>query len=520
MGFALTPHVRAVAGLARHGEMPDASSGPAATAQETGATWTCPPSARWLDRQCALMDVLSLDYSRATPYDEDPRSSPGERLRDLIRWLFGVRGGGGSPDGSTAAGASPNAIHGFTAAEILLGAGLLAFVTAAVPIGDGIASRSLAGTALAGTTGGVLLWTMFGLLASVRSTSAPGGSVHFSFDLPFVGAAMILGGPTAGAWVAVLSTLDRRELQSQPWYGTLANHSAVAIAAVLGGLAYAMVLGGLSAATGDPGLSTFVAIIVAGLVLEGVASGLALVTVKLRDRRPWTYVLGVAMGNFRHEMLLEVALIWVLVVASSTVGWWAPLAVGIAVITYLSIKPEPSEPVDPLTRLMRKSTFVAAAERMVDSIQRRALTGTMVFLDLRDFRLINDQLGRDVGDSVLVAVADRLRVAFPGQGDLLSRFGDDRFCAFLGGHVDQNAAKHMVSRLIDAIGRPISTQAGPVNVAAAVGIVVVLADDPTTHSISTLISRAEQAMFHAKNEGGGSSGWHIWSPSDRPPLGG
>ena len=38
---------------------------------------------------------------------------------------------------------------------------------------------------------------------------------------------MILGGPTAGAWVALLSTIDRRELQSLPWYGTLANHAAI-----------------------------------------------------------------------------------------------------------------------------------------------------------------------------------------------------------------------------------------------------------------------------------------------------
>ena len=67
---------------------------------------------------------------------------------------------------------------------------------------------------------------------------------------------MILGGPTAGAWVAILATTDRRELQSQPWYGVLANHASIAIAAIAGGVAYALVARAASiAATGDPGLA-------------------------------------------------------------------------------------------------------------------------------------------------------------------------------------------------------------------------------------------------------------------------
>ena len=47
---------------------------------------------------------------------------------------------------------------------------------------------------------------------------------------------MVLGGPTAGAWVAFISTIERRELEEVPWYGALANHSVLAFAAVVGGL--------------------------------------------------------------------------------------------------------------------------------------------------------------------------------------------------------------------------------------------------------------------------------------------
>ena len=101
---------------------------------------------------------------------------------------------------------------------------------------------------LSGPTGGLLLWLVFGLLGSLRVLRAQGGST-MTFHLPFVGAAMILGGPTAGAWVAFLSSIERRELESQPWYGILANHSVLTIAAVMGGLT-TQVVAGLTGAEG------------------------------------------------------------------------------------------------------------------------------------------------------------------------------------------------------------------------------------------------------------------------------
>ena len=60
-----------------------------------------------------------------------------------------------------------------------------------------------------------------------------------TFHLPFIIAATALGGPVAGGWVAMISTLEARELREVPWYGTLANHSAMALSAVLGGIVYA-----------------------------------------------------------------------------------------------------------------------------------------------------------------------------------------------------------------------------------------------------------------------------------------
>ena len=141
-----------------------------------------------------------------------------------------------------------------------------------VPFLPRIADAHLDGTALAGTTGGVLLWTVFGLLGSMRSVTSLDRQFHFTFHLPFVGAAMVLGGPAAGAWVAVLSTIERRELASLPWYGILANHATIVTAAVLGGVTVMLTDGFLAASTGDAQLARFGSIILGGLVLELLAT--------------------------------------------------------------------------------------------------------------------------------------------------------------------------------------------------------------------------------------------------------
>ncbi|HEY3334340.1 MAG TPA: GGDEF domain-containing protein [Candidatus Limnocylindrales bacterium] len=439
-------------------------------------------------------------------------------MRRALAWLvrlIDVRGGdaGDPSDGDGAVAARSNLLHGYTAAEILLGFGLVAVVTVAVPVGAGIASGSLAGTALAGPTGGVLLWTMFGLMGSVRTASAAGGSVHFTFHLPFVGAAMILGGPTAGAWVALLSTIDRRELESQPWYGTLANHAAIATAAVLGGLAYALLLAGLTAVTGDERFATFVAIIVAGFVLEAVASGLALVTVKLRDGLSWAGILGIVMDDFRREMLLEIALIWVLVLASATVGWWAPLVVGVAAIWYLAR--ERDEPVDRLSGLMRKATFTRRADRNVGWIRRGILPGgTLMFIDLNGFHLVNNTHGYEIGDAALRVVSARIRLVFPRREDLLSRLMGDEFGIFLAGMTSTAAAIRKADELIAAVAEPIPTPAGVVTVGAAIGIVIVRDDGLATPAVRTLLVRAVEAMHLAK-DGPLTGAWHVWSPGEQ-----
>jgi diguanylate cyclase (GGDEF)-like protein len=343
-------------------------------------------------------------------------------------------------------------------------------------------------------------------------TSADGAG-HFTFHLPFVGAAMILGGPTAGAWVAFLATTDRRELQSQPWYGVVANHASIAIAAVAGGITYALLASTIEAATSDPGMARFVAVIAAGLVLESLANGLAIVTIKIRDQMTWTGVLGIVVDDFRSETLLEIALIWMLVIASATVGWWAPLVIGLAVVGYLATAKRAE--VDDLTKMLKKRAFLAKVDRKVGWMRLGLLPGgTMIVFDINGLSEFNNTYTFAVGDEVIKILAERLVTVFPRHEDIRSHLMGDEFAIFLVGLTDPVQAKALARELLAAIRRPIITSVGRHQIAAAVGVVVVPADGISTPSAAAIFHRGEVAEKLAKRSGKTRGGVHLWTARD------
>jgi putative nucleotidyltransferase with HDIG domain len=82
---------------------------------------------------------------------------------------------------------------------------------------------------------GLAFWTVVTLLASALPVRLTDG-VQFAVSTAPLMAATALGGPTAGAWVALLGTTDMREVRGQvPWYGTLSNHAAIVFPVILGG---------------------------------------------------------------------------------------------------------------------------------------------------------------------------------------------------------------------------------------------------------------------------------------------
>ena len=127
----------------------------------------------------------------------------------------------------------------------------------ACPLAPGIATDGLGHIAADDRVSGLLFWIAFGLLGSVR-TKVYSGRAVLTFHLPFIVAAMVLGGPVAGGWVAAIATIELRELREVPWFGTLSNHAIVTLAAVIGGLVVTELRGPFEAVL-DPSLAMLAA---------------------------------------------------------------------------------------------------------------------------------------------------------------------------------------------------------------------------------------------------------------------
>lgn len=144
-------------------------------------------------------------------------------------------------------------------------------------------------------------------------------------------------------------------------------------------------------------------------------------------------------------------------------------------------------------------TGLANRRRLLDEIHRVADGSgsvAVLLLDLDRFKNINDSLGHDRGDELLVVIADRLRLAVR-PGDLVARLGGDEFAVVLPGPVSVADAEFVAERLMRLIGEPVTLGRQKIYPTASIGIAV--ADDQT--AVDDLIRRADTAMYRAKAQG-------------------
>jgi hypothetical protein len=172
-------------------------------------------------------------------------------------------------------------------------------------------------------------WILLALIASGSPVRVPRGSLVSVSAAPIVASA-ILGGPAAAVVVAVVGTLEFREIRGGvPWYGIVFNHTFVAIPAVLAGIAY-IVLTPTEAFASSPSL---LGAVVAGLVFVTVSTALSSLAVALREGRPYRAVLASDSRSVGMAMVGLTPIAWLMALAYLTVGPWIALVFALPLYT-------------------------------------------------------------------------------------------------------------------------------------------------------------------------------------------
>jgi diguanylate cyclase (GGDEF)-like protein len=160
---------------------------------------------------------------------------------------------------------------------------------------------------------------------------------------------------------------------------------------------------------------------------------------------------------------------------------------------------------DVLTGLVNRRSFEAHLQQRIAAHSRIEPPPPFIlcYLDLDDFKAINDRHGHAVGDEVLQTVAERLHAAVR-DSDIVGRHGGDEFMVLLDATHGAADARLMAERTLESIRRPIHTQSGTFRVGASLGFAVYPRDGTT---IDALKKAADNAMYSAKRDGG--NGWKI-----------
>ena len=156
---------------------------------------------------------------------------------------------------------------------------------------------------------------------------------------------------------------------------------------------------------------------------------------------------------------------------------------------------------DPLTQLPNRLLF---RDRLTQELTGNADSGTrgaLLYIDLDNFKRVNDSLGHEAGDQLLAIVAQRLRSCVK-DGDTVARLGGDEFTVILRQVVDSGAVAAVADRILQSLQLPVSIAGRDQHVRASIGISL-FPDDGATPDV--LLHNADLAMYQAKEGGRGAA---------------
>jgi diguanylate cyclase (GGDEF)-like protein/PAS domain S-box-containing protein len=166
---------------------------------------------------------------------------------------------------------------------------------------------------------------------------------------------------------------------------------------------------------------------------------------------------------------------------------------------------------DPLTGLLNRRSLMERLEQAVNPSVPSKLLNAILFIDLDNFKTLNDTLGHDFGDQILQTLARRLAASIR-KGDLVARLGGDEFVVMLGGlnEIPEEAAsqvRKIGDKILSGISKPIGLASQECVMTASMGITV-FRDRGAI--VSEILKQADIAMYQAK--AAGRNTMHFFSP--------
>jgi diguanylate cyclase (GGDEF)-like protein/PAS domain S-box-containing protein len=152
---------------------------------------------------------------------------------------------------------------------------------------------------------------------------------------------------------------------------------------------------------------------------------------------------------------------------------------------------------DPLTGLANRALFADRVEHAIDRSSARAGEVAILFLDLDDFKRINDSFGHELGDELLCAVTQRLARSI-GSGNTAARLGGDEFAVLIESPVDVVGAFGVAQSVMRALSDPMTIRGRTMQIGCSIGIAFTSSHSTT---YSNLLRDADLAMYAAKAEG-------------------
>jgi len=157
---------------------------------------------------------------------------------------------------------------------------------------------------------------------------------------------------------------------------------------------------------------------------------------------------------------------------------------------------------DTLTGLANRNELLKQLDHEIDRVHRNKMHSALLYIDLDNFKCVNDSLGHPTGDLVLKEIAQRLKTEIRGE-DILARLGGDEFVVILTGLSSDsleaiNQARQVTKKLNEFIAKDIQVESMTFNLTASIGISMFSAGTDNSHE---LLRFADTAMYEAKKSG-------------------